>query len=352
VVGDINGDGARTTAPSSTVRPARPTLRSPTACSGSSPGASSGARACLTAQSGAIAARNSCRGPWQPSLDLQLNYRPAWAGLNRRLTVSLVTSKPAGRHGPAVPRVLESPRMGPDGAAQHHAPLGARLRPGGQSLPLHRERALRRHLGLHQRDPDALPGRNPASLHAGPEWIPGRLCGRVRRGTGRRRRGWRRTGRRRAPVPETSPTGSRPSSRTRSRRSWTSGRARLTDDQEARLKQVSDTVVARNSALAKSLQAEMAKMGANADGARMMTLIRPRMEEARKHTQAALDAAKAILTAEQWNYLPERIREPRGVLQGGSVPGHRKASRLGHPENCETCVCATPWRPLACSPLS
>src|SRR5207247_2053125 len=36
------------------------------------------------------AARNSCSGPWQPSLDLQLNWRPAWFGLDRRLTMSLL----------------------------------------------------------------------------------------------------------------------------------------------------------------------------------------------------------------------------------------------------------------------
>lgn len=53
----------------------------------------------------------------------------------------------------------------------------------------------------------------------------------------------------------------------------------------------------------------------------MMAVIRPKMEEARKHMQAALDAAKAILTPEQWNYLPERLRNPRDPLQGRQRPG-------------------------------
>jgi hypothetical protein len=53
----------------------------------------------------------------------------------------------------------------------------------------------------------------------------------------------------------------------------------------------------------------------------MMAVIRPRMEAAQKQTQAALDAAKAILTAEQWNYLPDRLKTPRG--QGGG-PGQRR----------------------------
>ena len=86
---------------------------------------------------------------------------------------------------------------------------------------------------------------------------------------------------------------------------------RLSDEQEKKLTAVSDTVAAQNTALAKELQTEMAKMGANVDGGRMMAVIRPKMEVAQKHMQAALDAAKAILTAEQWNYLPDRLKNPR-----------------------------------------
>src|SRR5207247_6110938 len=48
-------------------------------------------RSCLRRQFGGIAARNSCTGPWQASLDLQVNWRPEWFGLDRRLTMSLLT---------------------------------------------------------------------------------------------------------------------------------------------------------------------------------------------------------------------------------------------------------------------
>src|SRR3989442_1617775 len=48
-------------------------------------------RSCLRRQLGGIAARNSCTGPWQASLDLQVNWRPQWFGLDRRLTMSLLT---------------------------------------------------------------------------------------------------------------------------------------------------------------------------------------------------------------------------------------------------------------------
>src|SRR5438445_12925318 len=48
-------------------------------------------RTCLRSRLDRIAARNSCTGPWQPALDLQLNWRPAAFGLERRLTMSVLT---------------------------------------------------------------------------------------------------------------------------------------------------------------------------------------------------------------------------------------------------------------------
>lgn len=88
---DINGDGARNdrafvfdpvtvgdTAVASGMR----------ALLAASP---SGVRRCLQSQLGRIATRNSCSGPWQPALDLQLNWRPGWFGFERRLTISVAT---------------------------------------------------------------------------------------------------------------------------------------------------------------------------------------------------------------------------------------------------------------------
>jgi len=92
VVGsDINGDGARNdrafifvpaTAPDTAVGNAMRTLIA------DAPGA---VRRCLVTELARVAARNACTGPWQPSFDLQLSWRPAWLGLERRLTLSLLT---------------------------------------------------------------------------------------------------------------------------------------------------------------------------------------------------------------------------------------------------------------------
>src|SRR5207302_4218184 len=86
---DINGDGARndrafvfnpgTTTDTSVAHAMRTLLAN----------APAAVQSCLETQLDQVAARNSCRGPWQPSLDLQLNWRPDWLGLDRRLAISL-----------------------------------------------------------------------------------------------------------------------------------------------------------------------------------------------------------------------------------------------------------------------
>src|SRR5207302_9088698 len=61
-------------------------------------------RRCPAGQPARVAARNWGAGPWQPSFDLQLSWRPAWFGLERRLTLSVLTVNLMGgldewRHG-------------------------------------------------------------------------------------------------------------------------------------------------------------------------------------------------------------------------------------------------------------
>jgi hypothetical protein len=48
------------------------------------------ARDCLLSQLNQVAARSSCSSPWSPSLDLQMNIKPAAFGLDRRLTISVI----------------------------------------------------------------------------------------------------------------------------------------------------------------------------------------------------------------------------------------------------------------------
>jgi Carboxypeptidase regulatory-like domain len=50
-----------------------------------------GARACLRAQLGSLAGRNSCRGPWTSSLDLRVELQPWRRALGRRLKLAAAT---------------------------------------------------------------------------------------------------------------------------------------------------------------------------------------------------------------------------------------------------------------------
>jgi hypothetical protein len=89
VGGDVNGDGLRNDrafifAPGTSTLQAQGMAKLLATASPS-------VRSCLESQVGAIAGRNSCTGPWQESLDFQMNWRPAFWGLNRRLQISVVT---------------------------------------------------------------------------------------------------------------------------------------------------------------------------------------------------------------------------------------------------------------------
>src|SRR5881409_3737334 len=88
---DINGDGARNDRafvfdPATASDPSVATAISTLLATAPPP-----VRDCLRRQLGHAAGRNSCTGPWQPALDFQINWRPAYFGPARRLTVSLLT---------------------------------------------------------------------------------------------------------------------------------------------------------------------------------------------------------------------------------------------------------------------
>jgi hypothetical protein len=92
VSGDVNGDGSRNDR-AFIFDPSSPANQGDTALVNGInrvlSNASGRARACLQSQIGTIAGRNSCSTPWTPSLDIQLNFKPAALGLDRRLTLSL-----------------------------------------------------------------------------------------------------------------------------------------------------------------------------------------------------------------------------------------------------------------------
>ena len=97
----------------------------------------------------------------------------------------------------------------------------------------------------------------------------------------------------------------------------------LSAEQVARLQVVADTLNAKNTLLAEEVRKEAESAGANPDLAALAARMRPRLEQLQRNQQSALQGAQAILTAEQWQRVPPRIRAGRGggPGRGGRPPG-------------------------------
>jgi hypothetical protein len=99
VGGDVNGDGSRNDVAFVFDPASAPDTALAAGMSRVLASVPGGVRECLRAQTGQVAERNSCRGPWTRSLDLRATYRPnlPQLGLGRRLSLSLDASNvPAG----------------------------------------------------------------------------------------------------------------------------------------------------------------------------------------------------------------------------------------------------------------
>jgi len=97
VAGDVNGDGwandrafifdpARASGDPSVASAIRTLLAT----------GSKGARECLAAQLGSVAARNSCQGPWSQTANLSISFNPTKVRLPQRASLSLNVSNPLG----------------------------------------------------------------------------------------------------------------------------------------------------------------------------------------------------------------------------------------------------------------
>jgi len=92
VNGDVNGDGSGRNDRAFVFDPSNPATAPGVAAAMRTllTTGESSIRDCLKSQIGTIAGRNTCDGPWATSLNWQLNIRPNWLNLDRRLTLSLL----------------------------------------------------------------------------------------------------------------------------------------------------------------------------------------------------------------------------------------------------------------------
>lgn len=341
VGGDINGDGARNDRAFIFGPAAAPDAEVASAMSRLLTDGSPGARACLEAQQGRVADRNSCTGPWQPSLEFQLNYRPDWFGLQRRLTVSMTTVNLLGGidqllHGAdnirgwgqgARPdgtllyvrgfdpqtqqfRYVVNERFGATGAR------GTAIRIPFQ-LGIQARYALGPNRGGIQGLLGGMGGRGGMGGGGGFGGGAGAMAGR-----GMMMGGLLGGGDSTSFASRFGNLVANPARQIIDRRI----QLRLTEAQVQALTAEADSFDTRAVALASDLEKRAADLGATPDLGRAMTLIRPAMESAQALRRRSLEAAQQILTPEQWSALPSALTQPPQFpgIPGGGGPGGRR----------------------------
>ncbi|MGH7647397.1 MAG: carboxypeptidase regulatory-like domain-containing protein [Gemmatimonadaceae bacterium] len=308
VASDINGDGARNdrafifdpaaTADTAVANAMRRVLAN----------SSSSVRDCLLSQIGAVAARNSCSGPWQPAFDIQLNIRPNVLGLDRRLTLSIVTTNlisgvdellhgANGAHGWGAVRLPDPTLLfvrGFDQATSSYV-YAVNERFGSTSASASAFRVpfqigFQGHFAL---GPDRTRDRLRAAFGGG---------GRGGHGGGNQ--------------PNTGP-GTATDFASRLGRGFTNpvtaiitlkDSLHLTPEQVAQLTPIAAQLEAKNDSVQAAIRKKVDNAGSNADPRALLLSIRPRLTDARQARAHALDAVKKVLTQAQWNSLPDQLK--------------------------------------------
>ncbi len=281
---------------------------------------SSGAVSCLTAQFGTVAGRNSCSGPWQPSLDLQFNYRPNVLGLQRRLMVSLVTSNMVA----GLDQLFH-------GAGNLHG-WGQFVRPDPTLLFVRGFDPVTQRFLYTVNERFGSVGAT-ANAYRVPFQIA--LQARYTIGPDRQREfldGLRRGGGAGA-AGGAGPAGQGQGGLASRFESMLPNPAakilelklgfRLDDSQVTKLTALSDSFTAHVKALAEQVRTEIEQAGPNPDGPRLFARIRPRLEAGREEYRRVLKVSQDILTKEQWGQVPESIRTPTFRIGGPGGGGQR-----------------------------
>jgi hypothetical protein len=316
VGGDVNGDGSRNDR--AFVFPAGMGSEAAEGMARLLAQASPSARQCLLAQLGRVAGRNSCTGPWQKSLDFQLNWRPNVFRLNRRLTFSVVTLN--------FLRGLDELLHGSAGARG----WGLNPRPEGTLLYVTSFDTVSRRFNYQVNERFGATGgsatafRQPfqigfnVRITVGPDRVrqaldqmrarPGGMGGFGGPGAGGGPGGGMFRGAAGSPAEVAARMETLlPNPAALALEGGDS--LRLDSSQTARLTVLRDSLSALVAARLDTLRREIEREGAMADPARLMGIARPRFEAARQDLVRAAEVVRGILTEEQWRRAPERLRQ-------------------------------------------
>ena len=299
---DINGDGAR----NDRAFIFDPSASADTAVAGSMrsllAAAPGNIRDCLEQQLGAVAGRNSCHGPWQPSLDFQINWRPTWFGLDRRLTVSVVTVNFLGGldnllHGSGNLHGWGS-STAPDPVLLYVRSFDPTTRQFIYSVNGRFGSTVGANSGIVTPFQIGFQGH----FTIGPDPVRERLRSAFgSRGGNRGERGQVDASEFAAPFARVLPNPIGPILELRDS-------LRLSAVQVTELQALSDSVDLLNRTLSDSVQAEIERAGDRPDPSVLFARIRPNLTRGRERRRQAIARARELLTPEQWAKLPETVR--------------------------------------------
>jgi hypothetical protein len=283
--------------------------------------ASGRARDCLMSQIDHVADRNSCTTPWTPSLDMQLNFKPAAWGLERRLTLSLQ---------------LQNTLVGIDqllhGSNNLHG-WGQPIFPDRTLLFVRGFDDVNRRYKYQVNEHFGVAGGQNSAFRV-PFQIG--LQGRLSVGTDPSRQQVRQL--------FAGPDGKQPT-----REEYIARMSRLVPDpfketlalddslklaltaeQKARLTTLSDTLAPKTSRITGEIADILLGAGKNPEPMVIFARMSGKTNEARKIIEQAIADLKSTLTAEQLAKLPESVKTvPTGRGMGGIMGGGRDGERRG-----------------------
>ena len=327
VGGDINGDGSR----NDRAFVFNPATAADTAVSNGMQrllaGTSPGARACLEAQMGEVANRNSCRSAWSAALDLQLNFRPQLGpSIGRRLQVqvglvNLLTGFDQLFHGADHLRGWGQPTT--------VDPTLLYVR-GFDPVTNTFKYTVNERFGSNAIARSAL--RNPfqvsltARMQVGVDRQRALLEGMVKNDAGSGTRpafDIKAMARRLAPNPVAALMDLKDI-------------IKLTPEQVVTIKAIGDSLDAKTAELIKRLDAEMQKqVKAGGDMQTLFPKLQPMLQEARNNYLATTQSLQKLLTPAQWAEVPESVKNPslrpaggQGGAQGGRRPDAQGGARI------------------------
>jgi hypothetical protein len=321
VAGDINGDGARndrafifdpaTTSDTGVANGMQRLLAEV-------PGA---ARNCLLSQMNSVAGRNSCRAPWTTTFDMQFNFRPQLgATVGRRLQVQVGLTNPlAGLdqliHGAdhlrgwGQPTFVDNTLLYVKGFDQNTNQFRYTVneRFGGNALA---RSALRNPFQI------SLTARLQVGVDRQRQLLEGMLNAGGSTNSTRPAMDFRAIVRRLAPDPMTPLTDMKDI-------------LKLTPEQIAKIKAISDSLNAKTEAVIKRVEDEMKKT--EKSGGDLQTLfpkLQPILQDGRNNYLEATQALQKVLTPEQWAEVPESVKNP-SLRPGGGQGGRRPDAPSG-----------------------